>query len=203
MRPLLREHLIDQLRRREFPENFGWKHARVTVPYLKQAEIFDETLFVFVCRNPFRFLHALFRRPYHAGLRNWTSKSDFLRSPWHLTGRDNLKCRSIDNPVRLWNVKTGSYVECSSVPNGVLVRYEDLIVDPEGFIDSLRGCGLTVKRPFRNVNRSTKGDAKSYEDYVREVRRFRATDWFSDRDFEFIASQLDRQLCRRLNYPLT
>ena len=62
LRQLVLNRFVDEQRSNEYKSNFGWKHARVLVNDLQRSPHKEDTLFIFLIRNPWRFVSAL-----HAG----------------------------------------------------------------------------------------------------------------------------------------
>jgi hypothetical protein len=199
-RPFVRELLIDNLRIEEFDQNFGWKHAFITPEKLKLSPLFNDCFFIFISRNPFRFLFSLYNNPYNVYLKNWNNVGEFLRSRWFLTHRDNLGLPYVSNPVLLWNIKTKSYLETSkALENAVFFKYEAVVSDYSAFLYSLDPY-LLLKAPRKNIDKSTKGDDLTFSDYAREAANMSPCKYFCREDIEFILSQLDEDLCDKLDY---
>ena len=124
MRRLIRERLIDAQRDRQFEENFGWKHAAVDTRRVEMNPQFNQTLFICLIRNPWRFISALHRRPYNYLPEVADSLKDFIVSPLIANSRDGLKNVFQPNPVELWNQKVASYLEfAGKYPENVRILY--------------------------------------------------------------------------------
>lgn len=200
LRPFVTELLIDNLRIEEFDRNFGWKHAFLTPEKLKQSPLFKDCFFIFISRNPFRFLYSLYNKPYNAYVKNWNNVEEFLRAPWFLTYRDNLGIPFVANPVQLWNIKTRSYIETSqAIENSTFFKYETIVNDYDAFLDSLSPF-LLLKSSRQNINKSTKGSDQTFSDYARDAAGMSPLKYFCEEDVDFILSQLDQELCGKLSY---
>ena len=169
MRRLVLDRLIDEQRRLEYPDNYGWKHARVLVEDLDKSPHRSSTLFVFLIRNPWRFVSALHRRPYNLFPAPSSDLNSFIDSQFLANERDCMPSLLIGNPVDFWNEKVKSYFNCSDViDNSIICYYEDLVVSIEEFIDAIRPvCDISGK--IRTPINSTKKEDKTFDDYRREV----------------------------------
>ncbi|MET7244257.1 hypothetical protein ABZT49_12880 [Methylobacterium sp. EM32] len=193
--------LIDNQRLEEFQSNFGWKHSAVTSCYLRMAEIFDKTMFLFIVKNPYSYLNSLFRRPYNLmPLRN-TTKSEFLRSAFIANQRDNLDDILIESPIDLWNRKTKSYLTVvNDISNARLIRYEDLVVDLAGFLEWIHSSGVSLAGKITIPAESTKGDPLLFTDYRDAVLSYNPQSDFPLEDIDYIDSYLDKDLVHTLKY---
>ena len=204
--PLVLERLIDGRRAAEFPQNFGWKHAAVSVGRLRSVPSFRTTGFVLLVRNPFRFLASLWRRPYNLIMPGGPPQdlSTFLRTPILANQRDGLEYAWIASPVDLWTAKVRAHIEAAQElrQQALLVRYEDLVAQPTLITEWLGGLGLAEPRTFEIPDASTKGDALRYQDYRAEAAEKDPAEAFSACDRDFIAGRLEDDLCERFAYSL-
>ncbi len=169
IRQFVLERFIDEQRRLEYPDNYGWKHARVRMCDLDKSPYKDSTLFVFLVRNPWRFVSALHRRPYNLFPAPCSNLSAFVESQFLTNERDCMPNLLINNPVELWNEKVKSYLHCSDIlENSLICYYEDLVTSLEEFIDAIRPV-CTVSSNIRTPINSTKKDDKTFNDYKQEV----------------------------------
>ena len=208
MRRLLKERLIDAQRERQFEENFGWKHAAVDIRRVETNPQFDQTLFICLIRNPWRFISALHRRPYNYLPEVADSLKDFIVSPLIANSRDGLKNVFQPNPVELWNQKVASYLEfAGQYPQNVrILYYESLLMDVEGFLKSLKNC-CRVKRkakiPSRSTKRSlttSKRDSKTFQDYKREVEQYEPSKALGFEKALLIQQRLDKNVFAKTLY---
>lgn len=196
------ERMIDAERSKEFMENYGWKHAAVSWPKLKASEKYDETLFVCIIRNPWRFLTALHRRPYSLLPPPSGDFSSFLRSPLVANVRDGLDDAFLIDPVELWNQKVNSYhlLKRQSSQNVLVVYYEEIVEDIEVFMNMLGElCGLefgSLVIPMK----STKGETKNFSDYRLEVQNYNPLDAMSKADADYICTRVDKNLIDQSPY---
>jgi len=110
----------------------------------------DDCLFIVVVRDPYDWLRSFYLSPYHVH-KKIIGKSFlyFLTHKWELSDEsdeitagtfraDNFnfyKGRPFKNVLELRDYKMRNYMHMSSlVKNYLLVRYEDIAKDPEGFI---------------------------------------------------------------------
>ncbi len=195
------ERYLDRLDRQEFKRNFGWKHARVSVERLSGVQMFPRTFFIFLVRNPFNFVASLHRRAYNLLPSVRPDRKAFIRSPLIANERDHLDAIYLANPVELWNQKTLSYIDfVRKVGNACLVRYEDLIADPAGFIDWVSAAGPSFSTNCFVPAASTKDDALGFADYRANALGFDPRSEFDAEDFDFLQARITDELARCLGY---
>ncbi len=172
-RALMHEHIIDLDIQKMKESDFGWKHRVPDVEYIKTAKNVSSTYFVCVVKYPYSFVTSLFKRPRNDQLEPRTDLRKFVESPWKLTARDNIPMHFLESPVQLWNHKVGSYLLLKdSVPNCMIVKYEDVIADLESFFDRT-DLFLGRKGTRENVLESTT-DSKdiTFDMYARKYLGF-------------------------------
>jgi len=169
IRQFVLERFIDEQRRLEYPDNYGWKHARVLIGDLEKSPHKDSTLFIFLIRNPWRFVSALHRRPYNLFPTPSSNLSAFVDSQFLTNERDCMPSLLINNPVELWNEKVKSYLGCSNtLENSLVCYYENLVTSVDEFMDAIRPV-CNVSSNIRTPINSTKKDDKTFNDYKQEV----------------------------------
>jgi len=199
------ERIRDAFFRATKKRNLGWKHAFPPSREALRAAAGEATpvLFITLTKNPYAWLLSLYRRPYHAH-RVYSSFSQFLAEPWTTVARENAPA-TIANPVELWNQKNASYLALGGYANCVLCRYEDLVDDPKGFLETLcREQGLArYEQPFENVNEATKGTDRgtTFDDYRDYYLRERWKADLCEEDIRRINHGLDDEVMSQLRYP--
>ena len=208
LRSVILERLIDSDRAKDIPEYYGWKHAAVSANQLKQNPKFEQTLFICLIRNPWRFVSALHRRPYNLFPRPQTDLIDFIQQPILTNARDNLVESYLSSPVELWNRKIESYLAFkSSCPtNVVLAYYENVICDVEKFLNNLQFF-CEVKSPPKIPKQSTKRDTKTHErdektfsDYKIEVEQYSPLTTLGEEACNLIAERIDLNVFQKTYY---
>ena len=182
---------------------FGWKHMLVDprrAGFVERARR-EGVGFVCIVKHPASWVLSLHNRPYD---HHWGPKGDlasFVTSPWFTVRRERADVRYPD-PIRLWNAKCAAYLELAQHVPTVLVRYEDLVSDPEARIDEIAKVFGVARRVggFRNQNESTKRDDRSFEDYQ---RYYAAEAWRAKLSKDVareIAARIDADVMARLGY---
>lgn len=192
--------------RRLHHHTLGWKHAEVPVlpPGVDTYPV--GTRFVALVKNPYPWLLSLWRRPYQGRHHSFWAPvtfDEFLRSPWPAIGRENSE-GLFPNPMAIWVTKVASYQRLHDHGPTAEVRYEDLLADPEAELRRI-GRDLSLAPTFdrlRNVDRSTKKDGKSFDDYRHYYlgERWRAE--LTADQITFINEHLDADLVTRWGYEL-
>ena len=196
------EFLIDIQRANEFQLNFGWKHSAISPEYLKKSKRFDDTFFICIIRNPYYFINSLYRRPYNIRKFSHKSRIAFIGSGIKLNRRDNLDEKTLPSPVDLWNRKCKSYISSASLDNLIVVRYEDVINDFDGFFQYLASIGVSVKGKIDIPMASTKRDELNFFEYKFKTNNFNPEDVYSRDELEIIRRKLDTELCETLAYQI-
>lgn len=204
IRQVVFNRLIDDIRRGEFDSNYFWKHAYCRVESLKRCSLYENTIFLFIVRNPFYFLSSLYRRPYSIIPKNWHSKLDFLNSSILANERDNLDNTYLNNPVELWNLKTFSYIESFKSlgsNKAFLIKYENLVNDPLLFLEEFSlNFSISIKDDILIDIKSTKNDPMSFYDYQKKSLNYDPTSDFSKKELRIISKNLDQSTCKYLEY---
>ena len=197
---IILNRLLDEQRRNEQDKNFGWKHALVEPQSILNTKRHNNTLFVFLIRNPWRFISALHKRPYNLIPKPSKDIRTFINSSFLANERDNLPSLVIENPVDLWNQKVKSYFKCSTkINNSIICYYEEIVESPQEFIKKLA--------PFCRINdsteipiKSTKSDSRSFHDYQREALTYNPKQALGNEIYQEILQKLDHKILHRTIY---
>jgi len=186
-------------------ETLGWKHGCPPVMAIEKYSS-DSLVIITITKNPYSFLHSLYRNPYHIKGKKSSDFSQFLRHPWLTRGRDLCGKRSLDFPLELWNLKNASYVRLKSrLPKIVInITYEQLLENPEKCIHHIASEGnieYINKGEFKNHQKSTKDSDMTFEDYQKYYLNEEWKKEFSEEDFTFLNGKIDEELMKYFNYP--
>jgi hypothetical protein len=188
-----------------FRRNLGWKHTRVDGRKLATAPLASRTRFVALVKNPYSFLLSLYKNPYHCrGARPATFEA-FVQRRWFLRGRDDMDVPALDSPVALWNAKSAALLRVARENTGrwFILRYEDLVADPRAAIAAIAShFGLKMVRTFSNLNKSAKGDARTFTDYRDYYLNERWRQKLSGEAIGLINQRLDANLPGEFGYNL-
>lgn len=156
-----------------------WKHA---LPRLSPGMIAAGVRTLIMLRDPYSWLLALARRPYHIKGPNADTLEAFAARPWMTERRERLPA-VLASPLDIWTRKaraTLSYAQAAQDAGlpCTLVRFEDFVLDPGGVAtDAFRRLGLDPP-PLQPREANTKaGEASlaALQRYYRErlwLRRF-------------------------------
>ena len=200
-RKMVMERLIDAERENDFHNNFGWKHAAINTQRMQESSLFEDTLFLCLIRNPWRFVSALHRRPYNYLPKAKKKLESFIQSPLLTNNRDGLQESILANPVDLWNKKVASYQKFQLIhPERVkIIYYEELIIDIDNFLRMLAPfCQLSeqINIPFS----STKKDNKTFSDYKEEAESYSPLKSIGAKCTNLIAKKLDKKVFKHTIY---
>ena len=179
----------------------GWKHSLISADILKSIDNLSESVFfVTITKNPYSWLLSLHNRPYHSQI-IYDSFEEFLIKPWKTTGRDNF-LKDFSNPIEMWNVKNNSYRLLAEKYPTKNVRYEDLLGDFKGVLNSISDFFDIDKKfdSFKNINRSTKGDKKDFDFYKKYYLDELWKDKLSDKAIYIINKILDEDILEYFGY---
>lgn len=197
-----REWLRDIYFHRTFDTNLGWKHSLVSLRQLLAAGVATRGLgFVTITKNPYSWLLSMYRRPYHQHYNSKHSFEEFLQLPWHTVGRENSPS-SPPSPVHLWNLKNKAYVSLKESLPSYLLRYEDLLAQPQTIVETTADLfGLQRKQQeFVNVISSTKQDGKTFSYYQTYYLKERWREKLTLRAIELINDALDTSVMDYFGY---
>jgi hypothetical protein len=198
---MIKERLIDTETANSFCKNFGWKHAAISPQQMQKSSLFEDTLFICLIRNPWRFISALHRRPYHYIPAAKKELEDFIQSPLLTNARDGLEDFVLSTPVDLWNKKIASYQTFQLLyPERVkIVYYEEVITEIDSFLHLLT--------PFCSVNNeksvpisSTKNDNKTFIDYKKEVELYSPIKSIGKKCTSLITQKLNKRVFKKTIY---
>ncbi|MEM7208548.1 MAG: sulfotransferase domain-containing protein [Pseudomonadota bacterium] len=193
--------------------NLGWKHRFAPDPDEVDAfktRIARDVHLIILVKNPYSWLLSMHKRPYHQKRsiykkisREKETLNEFLLLPWPTVRRERGRSKYA-NIVELLNFKLKSYIELAQSSHATIVRYEDLLKNPEQEITALRKkLNLTTTtNSFVNIEGSTKGDARSFEDiqhyYLEEAWRTK----LDNRSLALINSHLEEEDLSKLGYQM-
>jgi len=151
--------LRDDLDHRLAPDD-PWKHA---LPRLTPGMIGAGVATILMVRNPYSWLPALARRPYHMKGPPAQSLEDFARRPW-LTEKREWMPSVVSSPVDLWSRKLRAALDYQAAAFAaglpcVMLRFEDFVSDPATTLGrALSDLGLPADR-IRPLSEHTKAGA--------------------------------------------
>jgi hypothetical protein len=194
----------------------GWKHREVDhFEIIKKKTDLNEILFLVIVKNPYSFLLSLKEKPYHNPSYKWLGLkdlieefksidfNDFLKNEWLTVGREADRT-FYENPIQMWNLKCASYLKLQSKYKCSLIRYEDLLDNPELVISRI---SKEHKIPFNNVNfknynKSTKDPKKDTEFYKKKYGKELWKEKLTKEHINFINKHLDKELMETFGYKL-
>jgi hypothetical protein len=127
---------------------FGWKHW---IGFTPKKTIVDSenTLFVCVVRNPYDWLMALYKNPYHMPVKNYKCINNFFYNEWYSI-YDFLEGEIYEDRNYITNLRYKNIFELrkykinylrQTVPflanNYILIRYEDLLKNHYSIIKTI------------------------------------------------------------------
>lgn len=200
LRRLILDRLIDQQRKDEYCLNFGWKHSLVDINHLKISPRFNETLFLFLVRNPWRFVSALHSRPYNLNPAITVNMYDFVDSSFLANERDCLPCNFVQSPVDFWNLKIESYFNAKNVVCNSLICYYEKVVESPGFFLKTLSKYCNVSENLSVPVKSTKGDKKTFYDYQRETAMYDPLGELGETIYFKILGKLNKETLKKTPY---
>jgi len=188
-----------------FSKTLGWKHfllppaERFTQAGIKK----DELLFLTLTKNPYSWLLSLYKNPWHA-FQKYSSFDEFLNTPWKTRWRENSP-GNFSNPMELWNTKNRAYLRLhNSQWNSINLTYEDLVADPEKWINQIAKVTRTTKKSeiFLNWEKTTTRFApdKTYAFYKNYYLQEQWKTLLSNQQIELINQQLDEDVMAKFGY---
>lgn len=200
-RKIILERITDAKREKDFLNNFGWKHAAINSDKMEKSDLFQDTLFLCLIRNPWRFISALHKRPYNYLPKAKKELRSFIQSPLITTTRDGLEESLLNTPVDLWNKKVASYQHFQRVhPERVMILYyEEIMNDIDHFLLELKPFCKVSKQTKIPIS-STKKDKKTFNDYRREVQLYSPLESIGAKCTKLITKKLDKRIFNQTIY---
>lgn len=134
---------LDDIRRSQLGAHSAWKHA---APVVDESYAAKKASVLFLVRDPYSWIAALYRNPYHARAPLPDSLEAFLEQPWLTVQRENI-APVLMSPMELWNTKLRAYrafADAAPVPSAVLC-FEEFVLNPvEALGTALTGFGVSV-----------------------------------------------------------
>jgi hypothetical protein len=201
LRGQFRSAVVDLDCARTIGSDFGWKHGVPPFDAISSAPHAKYTLFICVAKHPLSWLRSLAGRPYNPVERAPENFSEFIRHDWALTSRDNLPDHGRINVVDLWNVKNAAFATLAArTERCVLVAYEQILLAPSGFFDSVGRHLIARRRDIEWSLPSTKGDDMSFESYRAKYRMDGIAVDIPEDDLAFIKKRIDPELMKAFGY---
>lgn len=205
-RLLRTERVLDWWFSRNEQRSGGWKHAHADelVRSLSSHEGLRDIAVVFVVRDPWAWLPAMHRRPYHWPDAHGLSFEQFLTTPMPVQRRESTD-RAERDPIDVWNWKIEAALRADKErPRTAVVRHEDFLADTESSFerlsDQLRLVRTSAaKLPATGVKRADA--ARSADDYRAAYEQRRHLTHYDDRALVDVATRLDNRLVSHLGYP--
>ena len=201
---LLMESLLDQASLKRRHRNFGWKHAKVSSKVLSKVPGFEHVCFIFIVRNPWRFVSSLHQKPYNLMPSPAPDISQFIKSPIYANQRDQLGSRLVQSPVDLWNHKVRSYFEFNAAHprQSLMVYYENLVISPDAFAGQLKKfCAVNEEITVpQDSSKKHRGDTKTYAEFCQEILSYQPRKVLGDDIFYLIANRLDQEILAKTPY---
>jgi len=137
---------IDDIRRSHLGGHSAWKHA---APVVDESYAAKSASVLFLVRDPYSWIAAHYRTPYHARAPMPDTLAAFLEQPWLTVQRENV-APILMSPMELWNLKLRAYRDfavAAPVPSTVL-RFEDFVLNP---VDTLSAALLRFDMPVKGL----------------------------------------------------
>jgi hypothetical protein len=192
-----------------FRRNLGWKHMNPrSLSELTRLRIDTTRLrFLMITKNPYAWVVSMLRNPYHLGAKGVGNIDELVQGQWRCTRRENMH-RTSASLIEVWCTKTRSYLNLVREGQSCLLRYEDLLADPEA---SMRRVASALAVPmlneaFVNVDLSAKREGRVQGRTFESYRRYYLNeDWRTRLTPTAIATinrQLDADLVRQVGYEV-
>ena len=178
-------------------KSFGWKHRLAPTKSELEMHAHDDVCFICIVKNPYSWLRSMHRRPYKQEELKNMKFSEFLKFPYG----------DYENPVKMWNKKNKSYLELSeNVRNFHMLKYEDLLVNPEKLLEQIQQKMRLSKSVFwftdMEQKLSNKKGVSSNRFHKKYYLKEKWKDQYAAEDIAFINSQLDEELMQNFNYEI-
>jgi hypothetical protein len=176
--------------------DFGWKHRVAPAEDELTDKMKQEVLFLCLVKNPYSWLISMHKRPYHHESLRKLSFLDFLKYSYG----------DYRNPVVMWNTKNASYIKMNEyVKFYDIIRYEDILEDPSGIINSIADkYNFPKPAMFKNIsNLLTNSHGIKSQKFHKEY--YLQEEWRKNLrhdHVQHINMWLDKKLMEKLNYSI-
>lgn len=198
-----RDQLIDYYHDRTCSKNLGWKHRVVFPDSFAQQAAEQEVGLILLTKHPVSWFLSFQKRNYNYYLRSRNlTVEEFAQCRFTAPRRSGLELPV--SPIELWNKAHSAYLSIGRSPNCKILRYEDLVADPVGFIAEIsqRWNLRRSSKEFTNKTESSKNDANDFASYQDYYLQERWRDNLTEKEFEYLASLVDRSVASALDYSL-
>ncbi len=207
-----------------FYDSHGWKHGIIPTFTKGSGYVYSDFPTITVIKDPLAILDSWFKYMigHNVNFRILTtddSFSSFIRSKiYYFNGADKIHPEYVfQNPIQMWNFIVWNHISFVKQTNGVYVRYEDLLNNPEETCSKISNKFQFERKTdkFAVPEKVTKNmvsnmKRKSEEVYFRN-KTFDKKDYFNDKkyldkfspdDLLFVKKELDNELLDMLDYKV-
>ena len=173
-------------------EFLGWKHR--LAPYYQEFSKFNisDTLFIFLIRNPYAWLQAMYREPYY----NHYHRINELPFEEFLT----FQFEDYENLIAMWSIKNTSYLEMAKwVPNALVIKLEDFRSDQKEIFKAISQFMPPKQESCIELNSYINGRGHIQDQDIDKNLRMNT---LSQPALEIINRNLDFRLMGSLKYDL-
>lgn len=208
LRSLIVEQFLDLNHEEYYTKTFGWKHSAFNYSKLTASENFENTLFLFIVRNPISWCLSTARNPFHfTEIKSSCSPEIFLNQTISLHVRDEIYGKKlVDSPIDIWNIKNRTYFSAASeLKNCLLLVYDHLLLDFDATIQPVSqifpDAQWTI--PKENARKHMVLDRTSYYAYYERAEGRIAQNTLSGDAVSTLRERLDIDLCKALGISLS
>ena len=179
----------------------GWKHG---VPIFHEDFVRHDVNVAFTVRDPYSWVLALHRHPYHCLHEMEPTLEEFAQLPWLTMERDGL-APIVPSPADLWNLKLASYAKFieEAEQYGVktdIIRFEKFVLNPVEELERvLAGFDISAKGLSYDANSTKKGGltGNARRDYYAK-EKWRAE--ISPDTVGLLTEQIDWEIASKFGY---
>jgi hypothetical protein len=172
--------------------NFGDNTSKHFIRYIdwKLLSNSHKTLFICITRNIYDWIHGFYKLPHHVSGNICDSMENFLTKEWKNEERDYdfISLKPYNNIFEMRKSKLYYYYNYLPilVDNLLIIRYEDLLVNPENIIDFISNNFNCIKTTRKYVPMILPKQKKLYKvkDHIRQIINSSA-DWEAENLFQY------------------
>lgn len=172
---------LEQLMLMNFDIKLTWKYGHKHFFGFSNLSNSDDTLFIGIVRNPYKWINSLYREKHHLPSSLFDSFDSFLNNEFwshNDAGHELMGDRHIYTKKRYKNIFEMRYTKMKflsedmpkKVKNYIFIRYEDLLTNFDVIMNKIKNKGLKVKEniqfplntdKYKNTNMKFKSDSKT------------------------------------------
>ena len=158
---------LEQIVKTNFKADITWEYGCKHFFGFHDLTNSNDTLFICIVRNPYDWINSFYKNQYHLPIQ-FKNKFNFLNNEFYSINKENIEMKNdhniytsqrYSNIFELRHIKLKFLIETLplKVTNYLFIKYEDLLDNFNGVMDSIKDKGLIPKNNIYLNNFNYKG----------------------------------------------